>query len=189
VYPEHVALLQQRQDELLKDLEELARAGFTKAEEEWQRSVTLWDKRQEKARLDAENVGSVSAVVGTNRNGSASAAPTRDTTEENDGMDVDTPLPSASAPPGTQGANAAAHPPAKKFRLTEQMKAIIWDLVLLSNECCRLENEKNQYEGSVIQVSDQGLRKVLYQKIVAAFPDGWMSSGQISRDGEWILLC
>ncbi|KAH6912235.1 hypothetical protein BKA70DRAFT_1098496 [Coprinopsis sp. MPI-PUGE-AT-0042] len=186
VYPEHVSLLQERQDELLKELEELAKTGFTKAEEEWQRSVTLWDKRQEKARLDAENVGSVSAVVGglngANGHGSASAAPTRDPTEENDGMDVDTPLPSASAPPGTQGANAAAHPPAKKFRLTEQMKAIIWDLVLLSNECCRLENEKNQYEGSVIQVSEQGLRKVLYQKIVAAFPDGWMSSGQISRD-------
>lgn len=43
-------------------------------------------------------------------------------------------------------------------------------------------------EGSVIQVSEQGSRKVLYQKIVAAFPEGWMSSGQISRDGEWLLF-
>jgi hypothetical protein len=34
-----------------------------------------------------------------------------------------------------------------------------------------------------MQVSEQGLRKILYQKIVAAFPEGWMSSGQISRDG------
>ncbi len=32
-------------------------------------------------------------------------------------------------------------------------------------------------------MSEQGSRKVLYQKIVAAFPEGWMSSGQISRDG------
>lgn len=182
VYPEHVALLQERQDELLKELEDLAKAGFTKAEEEWQRSVTLWDKRQEKARLDAENAGP--SVDGPNGiNGSISAAPSRHPTEEKDGMDVDQPTPSISAPPGTQGANNPnAHPPAKKFRLTEQMKAIIWDLVLLSNECCRLENEKNGYENSVIQVSEQGLRKVLYQKIVAAFPDGWMSSGQISRD-------
>ncbi|OBZ74754.1 hypothetical protein A0H81_05563 [Grifola frondosa] len=31
-------------------------------------------------------------------------------------------------------------------------------------------------------VSDQGVRKTLYQKIVAAFPEGWLSSGQISRD-------
>ena len=43
-------------------------------------------------------------------------------------------------------------------------------------------------EGSVIQVSEQGTRKVLYQKIVAAFPEGWMSSGQISRDGGCFLL-
>jgi len=32
--------------------------------------------------------------------------------------------------------------PQKKYRLTEQMKSIVWQLVLLSNECCRLENEK-----------------------------------------------
>ncbi|KAK0467729.1 uncharacterized protein EV420DRAFT_1616596 [Desarmillaria tabescens] len=65
-------------------------------------------------------------------------------------------------------------PPHKKYRMTESMKNIVWELVLLSNECCRLENEKNQLEGSIIQV--------LYQKIVAAYPEGWMSSGQISRD-------
>jgi hypothetical protein len=35
-----------------------------------------------------------------------------------------------------------ANPPAKRYRLTDGMKAIIWELVVLSNECCRLENEK-----------------------------------------------
>ncbi|KAF9028565.1 hypothetical protein BDZ89DRAFT_1133534 [Hymenopellis radicata] len=69
-----------------------------------------------------------------------------------------------------------------KYRMTDAMKNIVWELVLLSNESCRLENEKNQLENSIIQVSEQGLRKVLYQKIVAVFPEGWMSSGQISRD-------
>jgi len=66
--------------------------------------------------------------------------------------------------------------------MTDRMKSIVWQLVSLSNECCRLENEKNTLEGSNNQVSEQGLRKGLYQRIVAAFPDGWMSSGQISRD-------
>ena len=32
--------------------------------------------------------------------------------------------------------------PAKRYRLTDTMKSIVWELVLLSNECCRLENEK-----------------------------------------------
>jgi hypothetical protein len=34
------------------------------------------------------------------------------------------------------------HPPSKKYRMTESMKVIVWQLVSLSNECCRLENEK-----------------------------------------------
>lgn len=43
---------------------------------------------------------------------------------------------------------------------------------------------RSALEGSNMQISEQGLRKQLYQKIVAAFPEGWMSSGQISRDGK-----
>lgn len=46
--------------------------------------------------------------------------------------------------PGTGKADAIrdVHPPAQKYRLTDQMKSIVWQLVMLSNECCRLENEK-----------------------------------------------
>lgn len=40
------------------------------------------------------------------------------------------------------GKHSANDPPAKRYRMTDQMKAIVWELVLLSNECCRLENEK-----------------------------------------------
>jgi len=101
------------------------------------------------------------------------------------------------------------HPPVKKYKMTEAQKGLIWNLVCLSNECCRIENEKkyvcrwftwyystdgtfffplralfSTLEGSASQVSEQGLRKALYQKILAAFPEGWMSSGQISREGE-----
>lgn len=34
------------------------------------------------------------------------------------------------------------HPPLKKYKMTETMKGLIWNLVCLSNECCRIENEK-----------------------------------------------
>ena len=44
-----------------------------------------------------------------------------------------------SHPTPTQG---QANRPAKRYRLTDAMKAIIWELVVISNECCRLENEK-----------------------------------------------
>jgi len=138
------------------------------------------DKRQEKLRHDAAEAST----------GTGSAGPTRHPTEE---MEVD------GHPPGTQagsgegggegkeGKEHGQHPPAKRYRMTDHMKAIVWELVLLSNECCRLENEKkwvvfffslcvsrvddfpllfsSTLEGSVIQLSDQGLRKVLYQKV------------------------
>ena len=35
-----------------------------------------------------------------------------------------------------------AHAPAKRYRPPDQTKGIIWQLVCLSNECCRIENEK-----------------------------------------------
>lgn len=55
-------------------------------------------------------------------------------------------------------------------------------------ECVIADRVGSALEGLVIQVSEQGTRKVLYQKIVASFPEGWMSSGQISRDGGSFLL-
>jgi hypothetical protein len=68
-------------------------------------------------------------------------------------MDIDGPTPSSAVFPhhdkekdgekGKEGKEQPGqHPPAKKYRMTESMKAIVWQLVLLSNECCRLENEK-----------------------------------------------
>ncbi|KAJ2923110.1 hypothetical protein H1R20_g13982, partial [Candolleomyces eurysporus] len=185
VYADHVGLLQERQEQLLKQLEELATSGFAQAEQEWEKNVAAWHTRQEKLRAEAANNPSIStAGAGVGENGSAggSGAPTRHPTEEKDAVEVGGDGAGQDAKSTATAAGHGTHPPGKKYRLTEQMKGIIWDLVLLSNEACRLENEKNTYEGSVIQVSEQGLRKVLYQKIVAAFPEGWMSSGQISRD-------
>ena len=122
------------------------------------------------------------------------------------GMDVDK---SADGEGKDNKETKDTHAPVKKYKMSEAMKGLIWNLVCLSNECCRIENEKkyvrrrfvwcyslmghfssslrllfSTLEGSASQVSEQGLRKALYQKILAAFPEGWMSSGQISREGE-----
>ena len=96
------------------------------------------DRRQERLRQEqAEASG-----------GTGSAAPTRHGTEE---MDVDGHPPSLSqagggdgegGKDGKDGKDHASQPPAKRYRMTEQMKGIVWELVLLSNEACRLENEK-----------------------------------------------
>ena len=59
--------------------------------------------------------------------------------DDEDAMDVDGDAPPATQPEKDKG---PANPPTKKFRMNEQMKTIVWQLVLLSNEVCRLENEK-----------------------------------------------
>ncbi|KAJ6578590.1 hypothetical protein B0H10DRAFT_2101262 [Mycena sp. CBHHK59/15] len=182
IFHDHTELLNQRQDALLEQLRVLATEGFPKAQEEWERSLQNYEeKRKEKDKARAE--GDPDSVEG-------STGPTRHPTEDPEARVGSAGLSSAGdgdknkgddkEGPGKGGAHHG--PPLKKYRMTETMKNIVWQLVLLSNECCRLENEKNSLEGSVLQVSEQGLRKVLYQRIVAAFPDGWMSSGQISRD-------
>ena len=67
-------------------------------------------------------------------------------------MDVDTPPPPAStqAPPAADGtatdsekpADGTNPPPTKRYRLNSRMRDIIWELVALSNEAVRIENEK-----------------------------------------------
>ncbi|KAJ3927443.1 MAG: hypothetical protein NXY57DRAFT_903942 [Lentinula lateritia] len=183
VFADHLKLLVERQDALLTELKRQADEGFTKAEDEWEKSVVAWDHRQKRLKADhREDSGST---------GAPTRHPTEDPDNHGDGFDEDNnplhpQLMSGTGDPGSAAQKPQSEkdvqPPAKKYRLTENMKAIVWELVLLSNECCRLENEKNTLEGSVMQVSEQGLRKMLYQKIVSSFPPGWMSSGQISRD-------
>ena len=43
---------------------------------------------------------------------------------------------------GGRGGARNVHPPAQRDRLTDQMKELIWSLVCMSNERCRIENEK-----------------------------------------------
>jgi hypothetical protein len=111
------------------------------------------EKRQEeKAKAEAE------AGAGSDTAGGAAAATTTTTTTraptEDAGSGMDELHGSGPGPGGGGGGPASAaagskdmppqhgHPPQKKYRMTERMKVILWQLVSLSNECCRLENEK-----------------------------------------------
>lgn len=55
------------------------------------------------------------------------------------GMDVDK---SADGEGKDNKETKDTHAPVKKYKMTEAMKGLIWNLVCLSNECCRIENEK-----------------------------------------------
>ena len=104
--------------------------------------MSFLDKRQEKLRTEAAEAST----------GTGSAGPTRHPTEEMDadGNNSNQPLSTCGAGGDTEGGGKdgkdgkdhGQHPPAKRYRLTDAMKSMVWELVLLSNECCRLENEK-----------------------------------------------
>lgn len=178
VFPRHIELLHEAQDNLLVLLEKETKAGFATAQEEYDKAMAAWDRKQE--RLKAEP-----------------ATATLTPASQTHAHDSDSAMPSDSGGPGKDDAAKAGmsvyavpggngiptiNPPVKKYRMTDTIKGIVWQLVQLSNECVRLENERNKFEGTNQIVSEQGGRKVLYQKIVAAFPEGWMTSSQISRD-------
>ncbi|KAF9232902.1 hypothetical protein BU15DRAFT_90551 [Melanogaster broomeanus] len=184
IFHDHLKILTDRQDELLEQLAVLTKEGFPKAKEEWEKSVAAWgnailftysrtsypEKRQEKAKAESD------------AGGTASTPGAGDAAHHEEGGNASGADGEGAPGTGKPDASKDAHPPAQKYRLTEAMKSTVWQLVMLSNECCRLENEKNELEGNNTQVSEQGSRKVLYQKIVAVFPSNWLNSGQISRE-------
>jgi len=76
-----------------------------------------------------------------------------------------------------------AAPPVQKYRWTDAIKALVWQLVNMNNELVSMANVIAEYEPDNHQhVSEQTRRKALYQKIVAVFPEGWMTTSAISRE-------
>jgi len=161
-------MLVERQEALLNQLKKEADEGFSRAEEEWEKSVVAWgefahprfsfrcfwspfstnthsavDKRQKKAKTND------TLSVAGNETESHKRSPSDDPDPDHEHEDEDTVMQTedASGKDGAKGTKGkekekAEQPPAKRYRMTESMKAIVWELVLLSNECCRLENEK-----------------------------------------------
>lgn len=106
------------------------------------------EAKQEKIKEVEAKAGEESAsAVG----GAPSTSARQSTEDAGSGMEQDVSV-HASAAEGSTGAKdggtaagagkSEPHPPSKKYRLTDAMKSIVWQLVSLSNECCRLENEK-----------------------------------------------
>lgn len=90
------------------------------------------EKKQEKTKVDS----TTGSVDGSPASRAAPLPPGDDGTA----MDVD------KSGDGEGGKDAKdgkdTHAPVKKYKMTEAMKGLIWNLVCLSNECCRIENEK-----------------------------------------------
>lgn len=108
------------------------------------------ERRKEKAKNESEagaasaSTPSASVDAAHPDDGTVSGVDGDNARADGAGTDGGGPGPDGDNAPGTNKADGTrdAHPPAQKYRLTEAMKVIVWQLVMLSNECCRLENEK-----------------------------------------------
>ncbi|KZO91633.1 hypothetical protein CALVIDRAFT_568079 [Calocera viscosa TUFC12733] len=171
MYADHQKLLADKTEELLVLLKKEVDLQRPKAEAEYEAALKVYDEHQV-----AKVAGGGAAAPAT---GTAPAA----TSGSPNAMQVDgrpaTPEPNTS---GVTEWQREEKPPQKRYRWTEKMKELLWQLVELSNASAQLTNEKAQFDGSTSNVSEQGLRKDLYKRIVQCFPDGWMQSTNISRE-------
>ena len=93
------------------------------------------EKRQEKAKAESE--------AGITTPGEMQSLSNRPSTEDGgSGGEGDNPLAGTDKDGAAKDGAKESQPPSQKYRMTETMKVLIWHLVTLSNECCRLENEK-----------------------------------------------
>ncbi|KAG1838814.1 hypothetical protein DFJ58DRAFT_733637 [Suillus subalutaceus] len=150
IFADHLKILTDRQDELLQQLAGLTKDGFSKAQEEWEKSVVAWGASLLSFLSNLLSFLSFiplsilvyySRLLYTTFRYSTPQGKSKNETEA--------------------GAASAS----------TSMKVIVWQLVMLSNECCRLENEKNELDGSNALVSERGSRKILYQKCMVEFCD------------------
>ncbi|EJU00532.1 hypothetical protein DACRYDRAFT_117028 [Dacryopinax primogenitus] len=166
MYADHQKLLADKTEELLLLLKKEVDAQRPRAEAEYEAAMKVYEQHQA---TKGPGPGS-----GSGSGGSAQPVPTL----EADAMPVDGAADEASVEVREKEEKA----PVKRYRWTEKMKEVLWQLVELSNASAQLTNEKAQFDGSTSSVSEQGLRKDLYKRIVQCFPDGWMHSTNISRE-------
>ncbi|CAE6397262.1 unnamed protein product, partial [Rhizoctonia solani] len=77
--------------------------------------------------------------------------------------------------------------PAKRYKWNDAIKENVWQQVCLCNELAALANEAHGFDQNLAQkMSEQSLRKSLYQKIMGVFPEGWLTTNLISREGKSI---
>lgn len=110
--------------------------------------LSVAEKRQERAKMEAEGGSVAHSAEGTPAASDSQPTPKLETpalaarpSVDDGGNDTGMEHEDGAGAPNARGARDT-HAPQKRYRLTDAMKFIIWQLVCLSNECCRIENEK-----------------------------------------------
>ncbi|KAJ1961458.1 hypothetical protein IWQ62_003863 [Dispira parvispora] len=95
--------------------------------------------------------------------------------------------PSSSAPEGEQPPQTEEESPAsnktiRKFSWTNAIREALWTFVQIDMEIHILTSELSSLEGKDAIVKEGVVRRAAYQKVLSLWPDGWMTSLDISRE-------
>ncbi|KAJ1974943.1 hypothetical protein H4R35_003380 [Dimargaris xerosporica] len=70
----------------------------------------------------------------------------------------------------------------KRFPWTDTMRQTLWKFVQAEIEVCLLRNELAVLEGKDAVAKESTVRRTAYQKLLGLWPEGWMTSLDISRE-------
>ncbi|KAI8847072.1 hypothetical protein BC829DRAFT_418640 [Chytridium lagenaria] len=72
--------------------------------------------------------------------------------------------------------------PKKKFKWTEDLRIMLWNLLTMECELAEFYNHYHVLEGDGSKTTDMSIRKAVYAKLHAFWPQGWMTTIDISRE-------
>ncbi|KAG9286620.1 hypothetical protein G9A89_005388 [Geosiphon pyriformis] len=78
-------------------------------------------------------------------------------------------------------ANHTVSSKGKKFEWTVKTKGLLWQIIQMEMAITMMKNDLMGAEDKSERLSEQKMRKILYQRLLELWPPGWMSSYEISR--------
>ncbi|CAG8454473.1 9245_t:CDS:2 [Paraglomus occultum] len=95
---------------------------------------------------------------------------------DNDVNDID-----ADAGEGSDDRSDGFGKVSKKFKWDDATKSLLWKVIKIEMDLTAMQNELNEAEEKSERLSEQTMRKRLYQRLLSFWPSGWITSYDISR--------
>ncbi|KAK9900613.1 hypothetical protein P389DRAFT_15260 [Cystobasidium minutum MCA 4210] len=161
--------VEELKSELDKVLPENIRA-YEDQVEKWKEEYSAWEM-QKGTSHGSNNASSSGLATDSHQNGRNSLTPV--------GSEGDPAPPAQSTEAGS--ADAGPVKPLPKFKFTQNMRMCLFKIMTLSSEVTERQTEKAQVEEKD-PPSAMNATKARYATLVQLWPEGWMTSNQLSRE-------
>lgn len=166
-FEDHVAMIKEKQDELVEDLRKAVEAALPQHQKDYEEALQQW-----KSGGGADKGTTATATAAATRENSAEEAGEAASGE------------AAADKPANGTAAAAGAEPMRKWKWTERMRECVFQIILIENGISELRIEKSKLENSLEQISELNQRKGAYKRIHDLWPEneGWTTTTGISKE-------